>query len=59
MKYPAIRSNLSQLSLCFFINVADQELQAIVSYAKLDENDFYVRIYPTEVAVAINNKEHR
>lgn len=59
MKYPAIRSNLSQLSLCFFINVADQKLQAIVSYAKLDDNDFYVRIYPTEVAFAINNKKHR
>ena len=59
MKYPAIRSNLSQLSLCFFTKVADQGLQAIVSYAKLDDNDFYVQIYPTEVAVAINNEKHR
>lgn len=57
MKYPAIPSDLSQLSLCFFVKVvADQELQSIFSYAKLDDNDIYAEGSPTETAFGINDE---
>ena len=60
MKYPAIPSDLSQLSLCFFVKVVtDQKLQSIFSYAKLDENDIYAESYPTETALGINDKHGR
>ena len=60
MKYPAIPSNLSQLSLCFFVKVVtDQKLQSIFSYAKLHDNDIYAESYPTETAFGINDEHGR
>ena len=60
MKYPAIPSDLSQLSLCLFVKVvADQELQSIFSYAKLDDNDIYAEGSPTETAFGINDEHAR
>ena len=48
MKNPAITSDLSQLSLCFFIKlVQDQGDQIVVSYARENGNDMIVEIYPT------------
>ena len=57
MKNPAITSDLSQLSLCFFIKlVQDQGDQTIVSYAREHHNDMFVGIFPTQTHFHIGNK---
>ena len=60
MKNPAITSDLSQLSLCFFIKlVQDQGKQYVVSYASEDSNDMVVGILPTRTQVCVGNKWFR
>ena len=57
MKNPAIASDLSQLSLCFFIKlVQDQGDQIVVSYAHEDDNDMIFLIYPTRTHLYVGNK---
>ena len=57
MKNPAIASDLSQLSLCFFIKlVQDQGDQIVLSYAHEDDNDMIFLIYPTRKHLYIGNK---
>ena len=52
MKNRAITSDLSQLSLCFFIKlVQDQEKQNVVSYASKHDNDMNLIIHPTTLGV--------
>ena len=56
MKHPAITSDLSQLSLCFFIKlVQDQEKQNVVSYASKHDNDMILAIHPTVFTVGNKN----
>ncbi|XP_066019156.1 C-reactive protein-like [Pocillopora verrucosa] len=58
MKNPAITSDLSQLSLCFFIKlVQDQGLQNVVSYASEHDNDMIFEIYPTLGVFTVGNKK--
>ena len=60
MKNPAIASDLSQLSLCFFMKlVQDQGAQIVVSYAKKRSNEMLVEIYPTRTDVYVGNKLFR
>ena len=60
MKNPAITSDLSQLSLCFFIKlVQDQGKQMVVSYASEDSNDMVVEILPTRTQFCVGNKWFR
>ena len=60
MKNPAITSDLSQLSLCFFIKlVQDQGNQNVVSYAREDSNDMVVVILPTQTTFLVGNKQFR
>ena len=60
MKNPAITSDLSQLSLCFFIKlVQDQGKQNVVSYASEDSNDMVVIILPTQTQFCVGNKWFR
>ena len=49
LKNPAIASDLSQLSLCFFIKlVQDQGDQNVVTYAtQQQDNEMVLQIYPT------------
>ena len=57
MKNPAITSDLSQLSLCFFIKlVRDQGLQNVVSYASEHDNDMILVIHPTLGVFTVGNK---
>ena len=57
MKNPAITSDLSQLSLCFFIKlVQDQGDQIIVSYAREHHNDMFVGIIPTQTHFGVGDK---
>ena len=57
MKNPAITSDLSQLSLCFFIKlVQDQGLQNVVSYASEHDNDMILVIHPTLGVFTVGNK---
>ena len=58
MKNPAITSDLSQLSLCFFIKlVQDQGLQNVVSYASEHNNDMIFEIYPTLTRFYVGNNQ--
>ena len=58
MKNPAITSDLSQLSLCFFIKlVQDQGLQNVVSYARERGNDMILEIHPTLGVFTVGNKK--
>ena len=58
MKNPAIASDLSQLSLCFFIKlVQDQGLQNVVSYASEHDNDMIFEIYPTLTRFFVGNNQ--
>ena len=58
MKNPAITSDLSQLSLCFFIKlVQDQGLQNVVSYASEHDNDMIFEIHPTLGVFTVGNKK--
>ena len=60
MKNPAITSDLSQLSLCFFIKlVQDQGNQNVVSYAREVDNDMVVVILPTQTKFLVGNKQFR
>ena len=60
MKNPAITSDLSQLSLCFFIKlVQDQGDQIVLSYAFKHGNDIIVEIYPTRTDFFVDNKLFR
>ena len=60
MKNPAIASNLSKLSLCFFIKlVQDQGKQIVVSYAREVSNDMVVVILPTRTQFCVGNKWFR
>ena len=60
MKNPAIASDLSQLSLCFFIKlVQDQGKQIVVSYAREVSNDMVVVILPTRTQFCVGNKWFR
>ena len=60
MKNPAIASDLSQLSLCFFIKlVQDQGDQIVVSYARVHSNDMIVEIYPTRTEFYVGFKMFR
>ena len=60
MKNPAITSDLSQLSLCFFIKlVQDQGDQIVVSYASEDSNDLTIEIYPTRTDFYVDFKLFR
>ena len=60
MKNPAIASDLSQLSLCFFIKlVQDQGKQIVVSYAREVSNDMIVVILPTRTQFCVGNKWFR
>ena len=60
MKNPAITSDLSQLSLCFFIKlVQDQGKQIVVSYARKVSNDMVVVILPTRTQFCAGNKWFR
>ena len=60
MKNPAITSDLSQLSLCFFIKlVQDQGKQIVVSYAREVSNDMVVVILPTRTQFCVGNKWFR
>ena len=60
MKNPAITSDLSQLSLCFFIKlVQDQGNQNVVSYAREVDNDMVVVILPTPTKFLVGNKQFR
>ena len=60
MKNPAITSDLSQLSLCFFIKlVQDQGDQIVFSYARENGNDMIVEIYPTRTDFFVGNKLFR
>ena len=61
MKNPAIASDLSQLSLCFFIKlVQDQGDQMLVSYATLNHpNDMLVEVYPTRTDFYVSNELFR
>ncbi|RMX52890.1 hypothetical protein pdam_00021625, partial [Pocillopora damicornis] len=60
MKNPAITSDLSQLSLCFFVKlVQDQGDQIVVSYACEHGNDMIVEIYPTRTDFFVGNKLFR
>ena len=60
MKNPAITSDLSQLSLCFFIKlVQDQGKQNVVSYARKVNNDMVVIILPTQTQFCVGNKWFR
>ena len=60
MKNPAIASDLSQLSLCFFMKlIQDQGAQIVVNYAKKKSNEMLVEIYPTRTDVYVGNKLFR
>ena len=60
MKNPAIASDLSQLSLCFFIKLfQDQGDQIVVSYAREHDNDMIVEIYPTQTDFYVDFKLFR
>ena len=60
MKNPAITSDLSQLSLCFFIKlVQDQGEQNVVSYASEHDNDMMLAIHPTLGLFTVGNKNIR
>ena len=60
MKNPAITSDLSQLSLCFFIKlVQDQGEQNVVSYASEHDNDMTLAIHPTLGLFTVGNKNIR
>ena len=60
MKNPAIASDLSQWSLCFFITlVEDQRAQTVVSYAKKRTNEMLVEIYPKKTFLYVGNKLFR
>ena len=60
MKHPAITSDLSQLSLCFFIKlVQDQGEQNVVSYASEHDNDMMLAIHPTLGLFTVGNKNIR
>ena len=61
MKNPAIASDLSQLSLCFFIKlVQDQGDQIFVSYAtKQKDNDMIIEIYPTQTDFYVGDELFR
>ena len=61
MKNPAIASDLSQLSLCFFIKlVQDQGDQMVVSYATVNlPNDMLVEVYPTRTDFYVGNELFR
>ena len=58
MKNPAIDSDLSQLSLCFFIKlVQDQGDQMVVSYATVNHpNDILLEVYPTRTDFYVGNE---
>ena len=58
MKNPAIASDLSQLSLCFFIKlVQDQGDQNVVTYAtQQEDNEMVLQIYPTRTDFFVNNE---
>ena len=57
MKNPAIASDLSQLSLCFFIKlVQGQGNQIVVSYATENHhNEMTVVIYPSHTHLFVGN----
>ena len=60
MKNPAITSDLSQLSLCFFIKlVQDQRKQNVVSYASEHNNDIISEIYPAVTRFYVGGKDFR
>ena len=61
MKNPAIASDLSQLSLCFFIKlVQDQGDQMVVSYATVNHpNDTLREVYPTRTDFYVGNELFR
>ena len=60
MKNPAITSDLSQLSLCFFIKlVQDQGIQNAVSYASKHNNNIIFEIYPTLTRFYVGGKDFR
>ena len=61
MKNPAIASDLSQLSLCFFIKlVQDQGDQMVVSYATVNHpNDILREVYPTRTDFYVGNELFR
>ena len=61
MKNPAIASDLSQLSLCFFIKlVQDQGDQIFVSYAtKQQDNEMIIEIYPTQTDFYVGDELFR
>ncbi|CAH3117953.1 unnamed protein product [Pocillopora meandrina] len=58
MKHPAITSDLSQLSSCFFIKlVQDQGKQIFVSYASERDNDMIFEIHPTLTRFYVGNNQ--
>ena len=61
MKNPAIASDLSQLSLCFFIKlVQDQGDQMVVSYATVNHpNEILLEVYPTLTDFYVGNELFR
>ena len=61
MKNPAIASDLSQLSLCFFIKlVQDQGDQIFVSYAtQQQDNEMIIEIYPTQTDFYVGDELFR
>ena len=61
MKNPAIASDLSQLSLCFFIKlVQDQGDQMVVSYASVNHhNEILLEVYPTRTDFYVGNELFR
>ena len=60
MKNPAITSDLSQLSLCFFIKlVQDKKKQNVVSYASEHNNDIISEIYPSVTRFYVGGKDFR
>ena len=54
-----ITSDLSQLSLCFFIKLQDQKKQNVVSYASEHNNDIISEIYPAVTRFYVGGKDFR
>ena len=60
MKNPAITSDLSQLSLCFFYQTCSRPGdQMVVSYASEDSDEMTVEIYPRRTDFYVDFKLFR
>ncbi|KAL9979160.1 hypothetical protein ACROYT_G016779 [Oculina patagonica] len=56
MKQPAIGSDLSELSMCFFMKIVpDGQEHSVISYSKETANDLYISFPPQSTTVFIGN----